>query len=775
MNELNALVTDVKLYHSLPSKHRKLILDTKKDFYKKYDGILDLFDKLTEKSIKHLVNGIKDKISTNYKYDNILQLYGQEFKSLVLYILDALDSNNVFNSTESEQKDSRDETPELELSSSDDDEEKKFTWNKNQISGWKNAIDCKFASGIHSQATGSGKSLMALKIIWEYHKQNPKNHVMWLCERKDIPQKLFFNGFTNKKTIFNTKNFRFWKKNDIIDMTQFTIKEYIYHKGDTKWLDKLNKINTDKPLFLIINRAYLTTKSYDKDCKYKYEELKNNIPKFIILDECHSAMANGTYKLLMFMKWNWKACIQGLSATPYRKGKSYTTIDIDIDCPDQDKIKTQENENKLINIFHKCGNVNELNILSWFNLKEAIEKGIILEPVFHWFHIKKYIKKTKKYVDRYKNYSDDEIISVMTVLNDIVEQCKYKKCVVWCRLKSIADSWYEIFLKEKNKYSNLGKMTVYIDHSGTSSDYDKFYDKEDNAIMFCASKFREGSDIPYLSCCMFLDKVKDRGELPFIQCIGRVLRKDTEKLKEYGHIIDGCTEQDDEGKMKGIINKLLRYYLQLYEISKSDFETITSQTGELSENKLLTYDKIMRSLRLEAEEKKIYIDLENDKKITLDLDNVDLKTMEWNKIIPNFDKILKNTLIMCDYEEFMALKKRVKQLGIKNVYDYDKCWQKYKLFTLNDKEEIEKIEPKIRFNTYFKNWYSFLDRDTSKFIKDKEIWRQKCTQLGITKDNYLEKIKKHQDMPDMPQEFYQDFTSLTNELKITEKKKKVIL
>ena len=26
-----------------------------------------------------------------------------------------------------------------------------------------------------------------------------------------------------------------------------------------------------------------------------------------------------------------------------------------------------------------------------------------------------------------------------------------------------------------------------------------------------------------------------------------------------------------EGKMKGIINRLLRYYLQLYEISKSDF------------------------------------------------------------------------------------------------------------------------------------------------------------------------------------------------------------
>lgn len=774
VNELlNALITDIKLYHSLPVQNRRLLLDVKKDYYKKYDGILDLFNKLKEKGINELVNGIKDKINKKNTYDNILKEYGEEYKSIICYVLDALDCD-LYESIDSEQYTVSEDNQDLELSN-DSEEDNKFTWNENQVIGWTNAINSNFASGIHSQATGSGKSLMALKIIWEYHKKNPKNHVMWLCERKDIPQKLFFNGFTDKKTIYNKKNFRFWKKNDIIDMTKFTIKEYVYNKGDLKWIEKLNNIKSEKPLFLIINRAYLTTKSYAKNCKYKYEELKNNIPNFIILDECHSSMANGTYKLLLYMKWNWKANIQGLSATPYRKGKSYTTIDIDIDCPDKEKIRTQENENKLINIFHKQGNVNELNILSWFNLKDAIEKGIILEPIFHWFHIKKYFKKTKKHADKYKNYSDNEIISVMTVLNDIVEECKYKKCVVWCRLQSIADNWYEIFIKEKHKYSNLSKMVVYIDHSGTQSGYDKFYDKEDNAIMFCASKFREGSDIPYLSCCMFLDKVKDRGELPFIQCIGRVLRKDSEKLKEYGHIVDGCTEQDDEGKMKGIINKLLRYYVQLYEISKSDFEMITSPNGKLSQNKLTLYDRIMRSLRLEAEEKKIYIDLNNNKKITLDLDNVDLKTMEWNKIIPNFDKILKNTLIMCDYEEFLALKKRVKQLGIKNVYEYDNNWEKYRLYTINDKDQIEKIEPKKRFSTYFNNWYAFLDRDTSKFIKDKTAWRNKCVKLGINKDNYLDKIKKYPDMPDMPEEFYRDFTNMASELEGLKKSNRLLL
>ena len=332
----------------------------------------------------------------------------------------------------------------------------KFQWNQNQIIGWTSAIDNNFASGIHSQATGTGKSLMALKIIWEYYKKNPNNHVMWLCERKDIPQKLFFNINDNGEITFNQINFIFWKEHDIIDMNQFTIKEYVYQKDDKYWMDKLDSIKTKKPLFIIINRAYLTSGSNYDSFKYKYEEFQNNIPKFVVLDECHSAMATKTYTMLLYIKYNWGANIQGLSATPYRKGKTYTTIDIDINCDDKNLIKTNQNENKLINIFHKQGNTNELNILSWFNLKEAIEHDIILEPVFHWFHIKKYLGKKSKKAS--KKYSNNEITSVMSVLNNIMEYCRYKKCIVWCRLKEMANCWHDIFDKEKHIYNNLQKI-----------------------------------------------------------------------------------------------------------------------------------------------------------------------------------------------------------------------------------------------------------------------------------------------------------------------------
>ena len=89
------------------------------------------------------------------------------------------------------------------------------------------------------------------------------NNVIWFSERKDIPQKLFFK-FENEKAKDNEENFKFWKRHDIIDMSKFEIKEYIYKKDDKDWVNKLNSYNGTKPLFIIINRAYLTTKSNGK-------------------------------------------------------------------------------------------------------------------------------------------------------------------------------------------------------------------------------------------------------------------------------------------------------------------------------------------------------------------------------------------------------------------------------------------------------------------------------------------------------------------------------
>ena len=109
---------------------------------------------------------------------------------------------------------------------------------------------------------------------------------MWICERKDIPQKLFFqdivkcgNGLVTG--ICHKKNYKFWQINDIIDMSKFHIVEHIYNK-DPSWVQKINSYNGKKPIFLIINRAFMTTKSQKPlrtgkrtiDVQYRYQEIK---------------------------------------------------------------------------------------------------------------------------------------------------------------------------------------------------------------------------------------------------------------------------------------------------------------------------------------------------------------------------------------------------------------------------------------------------------------------------------------------------------------------
>ena len=47
----------------------------------------------------------------------------------------------------------------------------------------------------------------------------------------------------------------------------------------------------------------------------------------------------------------------------------------------------------------------------------------------------------------------------------------------------------------------------------------------------------EGSDIKNLDACIFLDKVEKKSKT-FVQCIGRVLRKDKAGIKKHGLVLD---------------------------------------------------------------------------------------------------------------------------------------------------------------------------------------------------------------------------------------------
>ena len=744
MTEIDTFISDVQLYNKLPKECHKIFIASKAKVYEKYNGLFELFDKLRVETIKLCVESVKKKIS-----DCTIQSFindSGEYACLYQYMYDQLKTTSVLI-----------------------DEDEVIILRQNQIDGIDAACKNNFCSGIHSQATGTGKSVMALVIIGKYHEKYRNNSVWWFSERIDIPEKLFFMKRENI-LVNDTNKWKTWKNNNIIDMDEFKVIEYITNKNPN-WTNEINNYVGEKPLFIVINRAYLTSKSKKKGLKYRYQEITKNTPKFIIHDECHSAMAPETFNFLLHAKHQWKSSIQGLSATPYRKGNVYTKINIPLDLPEGQEIKSSNNQEKLLEIFHKESDTNELNILSWFNLMEAIEENIILEPIFHWFSVLNC---------NTHDFDDKEINYIMTALNTVMKECKWKKCIAWCRVINTANSWFDIFNREKSKYKYLRKIKAYKDHSECSrrkeelytgqcgsaacaclcgsAAYDAFY-PEPNGILFCASMHREGSDIPYLSTCTFLDKVSDRGDLPFIQCVGRVLR--TTEDKYFGHVLDGC-DIESGNKIKKIADKLLKYYVVLFEISKSEYVLATDV--EVNKNKLELYERMRSSLKIEPDEKKVYIKLNNNKKITVDVGAINFKSVEFKKVILHFEKALKVEMMFNDNEDYILFRDRCRDAAINDKHDYLQRREECDLYYVDTNEQKIFIDPKERWDKYFVNWYEFLNIDTSKYLQSKHEWFSFCKKHDITSGEYKDAYHKYNNLPSMPEELYTPFSNIENEL-----------
>ena len=249
-------------------------------------------------------------------------------------------------------------------------------------------------------------------------------------------------------------------------------------KKPTKWYNQINSAKIwGKPLLIIINRSFLVSGK-------KYQKIKNSIG-LIIHDECHSITNKTTKEFYNYiLKSNNSISCLGFSATPNLEFKPYN------------------------------------NIISQYSIYDAFCDDIIVPPKIKW------IKSSMQL--------DDE--NIVTYCKNEINKLHYKKIIVWCGMikycKELAELW-KIYFSD---------FTIAIDTSKQDdsqfSTFNDFNNAERNAILFCACKHREGSDIRNLDCCIFLDKVENRTSKTFVQCIGRVLRKDLQNKKTYGLILD---------------------------------------------------------------------------------------------------------------------------------------------------------------------------------------------------------------------------------------------
>ena len=242
----------------------------------------------------------------------------------------------------------------------------------------------------------------------------------------------------------------------------------------SKWYDEINSA-----LFWNKPILLIINRSFLVSQK-KYEKMRMRLG-LIIHDECHSIQNKTTQEFYKYiMKENGPKCL-GFSATPYLS----------------------------IEPFNK--------ILTSYTIYDAYCDDIIVAPRVKWIESK-------------KTFDDDDFLEYCS---SEIKNLYYKKIIVWC---GIIDKCIELAKKWKERFKDF---TVCIDTSKETDDnYNTYMNAERKAILFCACKHREGSDIKNLDCCIFLDKVEKRNPKTFVQCIGRVLRKDKKNKKVNGLILD---------------------------------------------------------------------------------------------------------------------------------------------------------------------------------------------------------------------------------------------
>ena len=568
-----------------------------------------------------------------------------------------------------------------------------YIYRINQIEAINNLNKNGFETGIHNQATGCGKSTIILKYIDKAI--NGKKSIILFTERLSIFLDLFK---LNKSELEQCDVLMYWKEKHICNL----LNTKIINRITIKKKNWIKEFSDNKPQLLVINRAYLTLDQ-------GYKRISHN-DLIILHDECHNTSSDQCFEFLSYFK-NKNIPIIGFSATPLRSCK-------------------KEEISRLLDIYGVDG---ELNLLTNYNMLHAIQEKLILPPNFSWFEL----KNTKSNIKT--NDDCEDIKKILNVYEEAIIDMPYKKTIIWCGTTELTDRWYDIF--EKCFPNNNKDFKLFKDHTNYDTNFDKikanqnyeeFKDRKENGILFCCNKHREGSDIKNLDSCIFLDYVKERSSLIFIQSIGRVLRNNINK--KCGFIIDPYVCDNSNNHGVELVNKIIQYYLDLQNISTIPYSI---------ENKIKAFQNIKKSIKLN--EKSIQI---CDQGIVINckyLDNV-----VWNDINENFIPIMQKKLQITKDELFNSIINKCKELEQFNDPNND-FWNEYSKLD-HDKLEIpkdiyESYKEKFNENTWydllgFKNMFLSLDE-----------FRKVCIKNNI--DSY-DKYKSiiNDNLPSYPNECY---------------------
>ena len=97
-------------------------------------------------------------------------------------------------------------------------------------------------------------------------------------------------------------------------------------------------------------------------------------------------------------------------------------------------------------------------------------------------------------------------LTLIELTKRYIKDLPYKKIIVWCGMISLCN---ELAEEWKNKFENFLIATDTSEENNNFKTFDDFNKAECNAILFCAGKHREGSDLhrrPVLHECVLAQK-----------------------------------------------------------------------------------------------------------------------------------------------------------------------------------------------------------------------------------------------------------------------------
>jgi superfamily II DNA or RNA helicase len=710
------------------------------DSYELYNkAMLDYIKSKDNLFFRKLFELIANEINKGATKEMLVKEFSHQNKHLIRHILDTIFDNSIIDD-DNEENDNEEQYSNSVQEVSDvsnipiQEVINNFKWRTNQLLAINNMKLQNFKSGVHNQIMGAGKTYIILNTIQEHNILYPNKKLYIItCFRQEIMNLLFFdeNGDIDepKKELL--------KMHKVIDLDKFKIIDRVNIKKKSIKLDNI------LPTILVINTDYL--KVLDKHNEIDYDDLN-----MIILDECHSVSACKLYNMLHKVKYEYKVPIIGFSATPLRS----------------------KAENKLLDIF-SLSYIEEdnkrLNIISNYDLITAIKDDIILPPYYILCEISKTLNN--KIGRNNKNI-------MKQVLENAIKQAPYKKVIGWCRTITQMKEYYKYI---KSNFPNLEiYCSTYCDNYLQSNGYNtniyEYIKRENNCILLCVNRCREGSDILNLDIAIYLDCVKKRSILVALQTSGRVMRPDKHNKKTHGVIIDSFVNQDGIQIEAMTADKIITYYKQIFslcdELDYKEQKETYNMLANICES--MKYDEV-------NEEITVKIDDNNNHDMRFKLM---LKTQSYDyiKLKSLLAGVLDKMYNIEKKDKFNIIINKIKQFFTINTVNFEETYNKINKSEIinipNDCKELYEIYGQF-FNT--KTWYEILDLDTKIWygsINECKEALRKLTNKLITREIYIELLKSDNKLPINPFELFRltNFISIEKDFnKIAKEKTRLIM